>query len=107
MKQNFQVSTIEVTATPERNRRCTITNVNRMICSQLYLQVEYEKRCRKERHRPPKLDYCRRIVKGHDELSRMAIQVSEVLPHVPRDVIFRDLGLIFFFFLNLFTIWKP
>lgn len=32
------------------------------------------------------------IMKNHRDLQKMVIQVSEVLPHVPRDVIFRDLG---------------
>ncbi|XKL66552.1 hypothetical protein PGB90_009972 [Kerria lacca] len=33
------------------------------------------------------------IMKNHRELQKMVMQVSEVLPHVPRDNIFRDLGI--------------
>ena len=57
--------------------------------------MEHEKRFRKERYRPSRLDQRTRRTRNHDELQRMAIQVAEVLPHVPREVIFHDLGSVF------------
>lgn len=54
--------------------------------------MEYEKRYVKDKHRSLILNQRSMIMKNHRDLQKMVIQVSEVLPHVPRDVIFRDLG---------------
>lgn len=54
--------------------------------------MEYEKRFVKDKHRSLILNQRSMIMKNHRDLQKMVIQVSEVLPHVPRDVIFRDLG---------------
>lgn len=56
------------------------------------VQVEYEKRYIKDKHRAYILTQQSMILKNHRELQKMVLQVSEVLPHVPREVIFRDLG---------------
>ncbi|KAK7582684.1 hypothetical protein V9T40_014129 [Parthenolecanium corni] len=54
-------------------------------------KMEYEKRYVKDKHRSLILNQRSMIMKNHRDLQKMVIQVSEVLPHVPRDVIFRDL----------------
>lgn len=54
-------------------------------------KAEYEKRFLKDRHREFILNRQSMILSNHRELQRMVMQVAEVLPHVPREVIFRDL----------------
>ncbi len=63
--------------------------------------MEYEKRYIKDKHRAFILNQQNMIMRGHRDLQKMVIQVSEVLPHVPRDVIFRDLGQCYIYLHNI------